>query len=95
MEIRANASDAANELRVELKYCERCGGLWLRAVGVAEVYCAGCGREMDEMPAVSYENDGAEGVRTQRRLQWILENSGLEGPDDYEDSDLEAGEGVA
>ena len=27
---------------VELKYCERCGCLWLRPKGVGEVHCAGC-----------------------------------------------------
>jgi hypothetical protein len=30
------------ETQVELKYCERCGGLWLRPQGTDGVYCAGC-----------------------------------------------------
>jgi Zn-finger nucleic acid-binding protein len=30
------------ETQVELKYCERCGGLWLRQQGVDGVYCASC-----------------------------------------------------
>jgi MinD superfamily P-loop ATPase len=30
------------EIQVELKYCERCGGLWLRPQGTRGVYCAGC-----------------------------------------------------
>lgn len=30
------------EVPVELKYCERCGGLWLRDRGKAEVYCTTC-----------------------------------------------------
>ena len=29
-------------MQVELKYCERCGGLWLRPQGVDGVYCAIC-----------------------------------------------------
>jgi hypothetical protein len=29
-------------IQLELKYCERCGGLWLRRVGVVETYCAAC-----------------------------------------------------
>jgi hypothetical protein len=29
-------------LKMELKYCERCGGLWLRPGGAAEVYCPAC-----------------------------------------------------
>lgn len=38
------------ELRVELKYCERCGGLWLRECGVGVVYCANCEREVADLP---------------------------------------------
>lgn len=29
-------------VQLELKYCEYCGGLWLRRKGDAEIYCAGC-----------------------------------------------------
>lgn len=31
---------------VELKYCERCGGLWLRRVKTEGVVCAVCMHEM-------------------------------------------------
>lgn len=37
-------------IEVELKYCERCGGLWLRRRGAAEVYCHICGPKMAEFP---------------------------------------------
>jgi Zn-finger nucleic acid-binding protein len=30
------------EIQVELKYCERCGGLWLRSHGADGVYCSSC-----------------------------------------------------
>ena len=30
------------EVAVELKYCERCGGLWLRRHGHDEVCCGPC-----------------------------------------------------
>jgi Zn-finger nucleic acid-binding protein len=30
------------EMHVELKYCERCGGLWLRLQGTDGVHCASC-----------------------------------------------------
>jgi hypothetical protein len=33
-----------------LKYCERCGGLWLRPQASAEVYCRGCAPQMAELP---------------------------------------------
>lgn len=29
-------------VQLELKYCERCGGLWLRRQGVSDVCCASC-----------------------------------------------------
>ena len=35
---------------LELKYCERCGGLWLRASGAAAVYCPPCTSEMAALP---------------------------------------------
>ena len=35
---------------MELKYCERCGGLWFRERDVAEVYCPGCVPQMADMP---------------------------------------------
>ena len=35
---------------MELKYCERCGGLWFRAKDAAEVYCPGCVPKMADMP---------------------------------------------
>ena len=31
---------------IELKYCERCGGLWLRRHKSDQVYCASCAPEM-------------------------------------------------
>jgi hypothetical protein len=41
----------------ELKYCERCGGLWLRPIGGGQIYCAGCGRAISELPVSSYEGE--------------------------------------
>jgi uncharacterized Zn finger protein (UPF0148 family) len=35
---------------MELKYCERCGGLWFRERDAAEVYCPGCVPQMAERP---------------------------------------------
>lgn len=33
-------------VEVELKYCERCGGLWLRPCGSQRVYCGICAPRM-------------------------------------------------
>ena len=38
------------EIQVELKYCERCGGLWLRPLGADGVYCASCRVRLAAMP---------------------------------------------
>lgn len=35
--------------RVELKYCEHCGGLWVREPG-AGVYCAKCEPKVADLP---------------------------------------------
>lgn len=33
-------------IQLELKYCERCGGLWLRPKGSDLIFCAGCAKTM-------------------------------------------------
>ena len=38
-----------NEMRVELKYCEHCGGLWVREGG-AGVYCEKCQPKIADLP---------------------------------------------
>lgn len=35
---------------VELKYCERCGGLWFRENEDEGIYCPGCAPEMAVLP---------------------------------------------
>ena len=37
-------------IQLELKYCERCGALWLRRQGTQEIYCAPCELEMLDLP---------------------------------------------
>ena len=39
-------------VEVELKYCERCGSLWLRPRGQSGVYCESCIPQMAEFPPV-------------------------------------------
>ena len=39
-----------NEVRVELKYCERCGALWMRECGSGMIYCNGCQTDVTELP---------------------------------------------
>jgi hypothetical protein len=37
-------------IQLDLKYCERCGGLWLRPYGTDGVYCAACSAYFAERP---------------------------------------------
>ena len=39
-------NELANVIQLELKYCERCGGLWLRRKGSDLVFCVSCTRVM-------------------------------------------------
>ena len=39
-------NERLDEIKIELKYCERCGGLWLRRAGDPQVYCAPCAPAM-------------------------------------------------
>ena len=41
--------DANEIVRMELKYCECCGGLLLRMAGNGAVYCSGCTPQMRTM----------------------------------------------
>ncbi len=40
----------ATLLSFQLKYCERCGGLWLRPDAAATPYCPVCEHFMAELP---------------------------------------------
>lgn len=49
--MEAKKDDLSNALCLELKYCERCGGLWLRPIGTGQMFCVRCAGEMSEPPA--------------------------------------------
>lgn len=40
-----------NDLRMDLKVCEGCGALWLRAGTTEGVYCRGCAKRLAQFPA--------------------------------------------
>lgn len=46
-------------LQFELKYCERCGLLWVRAHSSERIYCLNCAREMADLPPASHVTDDA------------------------------------
>lgn len=48
--MNSNRNDReTEEVRVELKYCEHCGALWIREGG-AGVYCAQCQAKVADFP---------------------------------------------
>jgi ribosomal protein L37AE/L43A len=59
----------SNAIHMELKYCERCGGLWLRIKGSEVIYCPGCSmmlagvardpRGLEHRAARTYDSNGA------------------------------------
>ncbi len=61
------ASEVQSGTRMELKYCERCGGLWLRPKGSGLSYCAGCAAAMAELPGVRLKTPAADKEREGRR----------------------------
>ncbi len=59
------------EFRVELKVCEGCGGLWLRACGLEVVkqgaYCTSCMQWLAEFPAPKRRSARTEAQRRRRQ----------------------------
>jgi hypothetical protein len=79
-----------NELSLELKYCERCGGLWLRPVGGEQVYCVACGRAMAELPPAACEIRNSRQPRGSQLTIDAVEFDARE-----EGTDMDAAGGVA
>jgi len=60
-------SQMERSVGLELKYCEQCGGLWLRRRGSQECYCAGCARFLEEIPPRMPDNRRRGGSGPLRR----------------------------
>lgn len=79
-----------NEIGVELKYCEHCGGLWVREHG-AGVYCKKCQEKVDDLPKTVKKD---RGPALPVRPHTVVEDFGFE--IELEDlNDFEATGGVA
>ena len=83
---RNHRNDRQNEIRMELKYCEHCGGLWVREGG-AGVYCGKCEQKVAELP-VPKKPQRLELPRGERT---VMEDARIANPM----GDLEAVGGVA
>jgi len=47
----SDPGDKKGSVGVELKYCEHCGGLWVRERGSGIVYCHRCRPKVADLPA--------------------------------------------
>ena len=54
------------EMTVELKVCERCGGLWLRPAMSGWVYCGPCKKKTRELPSPEMKPAGRKQKRAAR-----------------------------
>jgi Zn-finger nucleic acid-binding protein len=68
------------EIQVELKYCERCGGLWLRPQKTDGVFCASCRVALAAMPDPGTANCSERARRRDRRQSRVVPNEGPKSP---------------
>jgi ribosomal protein L37AE/L43A len=90
--MKGNAKEGEKEeARMELKYCERCGSLWLRECGAGVVYCDNCQPEVADLP-LPKKKPGR--IKTPVRRHTLVEEYGMErvGEDEI---DFEAAGGAA
>ncbi len=79
-----------DEIQIELKYCERCGGLWLRRQGTDGVYCASCRVCLAAMP-----DPGEAPPRKTRRRKVRLPKAEVRKHDLQSSARIESLQGVA
>jgi ribosomal protein L37AE/L43A len=48
--MKRDANDDSKPVRMELKYCEHCGSLWIRERGAGVVYCDNCQPKVADLP---------------------------------------------
>lgn len=59
----------SSQVHVELKYCERCGQLFLRTRGVDLVYCIGCTAQLAAKPGcLAKRHPAVRGVTHRPRM---------------------------
>ncbi len=49
--MRRKSEGEGTEVGMELKYCEHCGGLWVRECGAGVIYCDRCQAKVADLPA--------------------------------------------
>jgi hypothetical protein len=90
-----NESKSAQESSLELKYCERCGALWLRPAGGGQIYCASCARALGEMPPATYQRDSGRKPQMPQGPRWAASERDGDSYEQYDNFDVDAAGGVA
>jgi hypothetical protein len=91
----SRADEKSREIRVELKYCEHCGGLWLRECGAAAAYCENCRPLVADLP-MPKKKPGRVGLPVRPHTaveEYSVDEESVDGYGD--DSDFEAAGGAA
>jgi len=88
---RSRKDEEKETVRVELKYCEHCGGLWVRECGAGVVYCGNCRPIVADLP-LSKKRPQRLTLPVGRRA--VVEDYEIESGD-RDETDLEAAGGVA
>jgi hypothetical protein len=96
---RKRSSDGT--VGVELKYCEHCGGLWVRERGSGLVYCDKCRGKVEDLPMM--KKKAGRATLPGERSSSLAEKYGTElrlpradrSAQDLDDDELEAMGGVA
>jgi hypothetical protein len=87
--MKSDSKDKKIEVRVELKYCEHCGALWMREPGTGLVYCDNCRPKVADLPIPKKKPTRA---RLPVRPYAAVEEHGFElGDEDVKDFEAAAG----
>ena len=88
----SNQENESKVVRKELKYCEHCGGLWVRECGAGVVYCENCQRRVADLPIPKKKKQGR--IKMPVRSHTLVEDYSVERWDEDE-TEFEAAGGVA
>lgn len=91
--MKRNQDSENQTLRKELKYCEHCGGLWVRECGAGVVYCENCQPRVADLPIP--KKKPARSSKMPVRAHTQVEDYSVERWDDDEEMEFEAVGGVA
>jgi hypothetical protein len=67
---RNHSEEESSLLRMELKYCEHCGGLWMRECGAGVVYCENCQPKVADLPLPKKKPSRVPKIPVRDPLSW-------------------------